>query len=76
MGMSSTRRWPGIQERFLELVNYLGGVLGDEHGQESRNFLFLVFLITKVPKNLKSGGGVWNYASAVACEHGWHEHVQ
>ena len=55
--MSSTRRSPGIQERFLELVNYLGGVSGDEHGQESRNFLFLVFLITKVQKILKSGGG-------------------
>ena len=51
MGVSSARHSPGIQETFLELVNYVGGVLGNENGQESRNSLFLAFPITKVPKN-------------------------
>ena len=55
--MSSTRRSPGIREKFLEFVNYLGGVLGRENGQESRNSLFLLFLIALVQKNLKSGEG-------------------
>ena len=55
--MSPTRRLPGIQDKFFEFVNYLGGVLGRENGQESRNFIFLLVLITNVPKNLKSGRG-------------------
>ena len=50
VGMSSARHSPGIQETFLGLVNYLGGILSRENGQESRNFKFLLLLNTNVPK--------------------------
>ena len=49
--MSSRRRPPGIQDKFLEFVNYLGGVLGRANGQESMKFSFLFFLITNVPES-------------------------
>ena len=48
--MSSTRRSPGIQDKFLEFVDYLGGVLGRANGKESMNFLLLLVLITNGPK--------------------------
>ena len=51
VGMYSTRRLPGIQDKFLEFVNYTGGVLGHKNGQESRNIIFILVLITNVPNN-------------------------